>query len=102
MTVKKSVRINPEIRTRIIESRWAKFKPLEGDNIYAKWCGDGVIYKGRIVTHCDDGNYLVDFFHYGSGIAEQGDIYQALSDIPRNELIDLHILREVEGLTQNS
>ena len=94
----KSVSFNEQVRTRIIEDSDAKFIPLVGDQVIAKWEEDGTFYRANIIEHLDDGRYKLDFIHYGPGTSKAEDIYLEASDTPEGSMIDFYLQQEQEGL----
>ena len=94
----KSVSFNEQVRTRIIEDKDAKFIPLVGDQVIARWEEDGAFYRANIIEHLDDGRYKLDFVHYGPGTSKAEDIYLEVNDTPEGSMIDFYLQQELEGL----
>ena len=104
----KSVSFNEHVRVRSIENKDAKFAPLVGDRVIAKWEDDNTFYRATILEHLDDGRYKVDYTNYGPGTPNPDDISQGttnsddiflnLEDIPVGSLIDFYIQQEMEEL----
>ena len=96
----KSVSFNEQIRTRIIEDKEAKFIPLVGDQVIAKWEMDidEAFYRATITEHLDDGRYMLDFMHYGPGTSKAEDIYLEVEDTPDGSMIDFYLQQEMDGL----
>ena len=94
----KSVSFNERVRTRIIEDKSAKFIPLVGMQVIAKWEDDSTFYRANIIDHLDDGRYMLDFIHYGPGTSRAEDIYLEVEDTPEGSMVDFYIQKEQEGL----
>ena len=94
----KSVSFSERVRTRIIEDKDAKFIPLVGDQVIARWEDDSTFYRANIIEHLDDGRYMLDFIHYGPGTSKAEDIYLEVTDTPAGSMIDFYLQQEQEGL----
>ena len=94
----KSVSFNEKVRIRIIEDKNAKFIPLVGMQVIAKWEDDSTFYRANIIDHLDDGRYMLDFINYGPGTSRAEDIYLEVEDTPAGSMIDFYLQQELEGL----
>ena len=94
----KSVSFNERVRTRIIEDKCAKFIPLVGMQVIAKWEDDNTFYRANIIDHLDDGRFMLDFIHYGPGTSKAEDVYLEVDDTPEGSMIDFYLQQEQEGL----
>ena len=70
------------------------FSPKPGDIVLARWVGDGVFYRARLLRAEDSVYSLLDFIGYGTGFSRSDDLYADLAHLPHDCFLDQYLYRE--------